>query len=159
MKNPVQTKRGTGCSPSPQFQSVGAVCSNSSFNQVLADVSFELCPNRLHGINPCLALLGVEFTHHTAGGDDVGAVGFLGRSHGSICRSGCFINKGNKLVADCRIKSIEPFGGCYQKIGQKLVVGFGRTILHLEEFLGVDVGPGIFLTIDNAGLQVHHKLP
>jgi len=33
------------------------------------------------------------------------------------------------------------------------VVGFSDAVLYLEEFLAVDIGPGVFLTIDDLGLQ------
>ncbi len=33
------------------------------------------------------------------------------------------------------------------------MAGFCNTVLNFKELLGVDVGPGVFLTINNAGLQ------
>ena len=114
----------------------------------------NLVPDRLHRVDPGLRAVRRQFAdrrrrHRGCSGGcrlPVAATSALA----SLVTSSTILRNWSRTSG---VRPFEPFGRGDQQVGQKLVVGLGDAVLHLEELLGVDVRPGVFLTIDNAGLQ------
>jgi hypothetical protein len=126
---------------------------HGGIDQVLADIAFELRPHRLHRRPmPCAVQASSSRMVPPASRMFWRLAASLAATE-ALASVGHIVDDGDKLVTHIRHQAVQPLGRGHQKVGQKLVVGFGHTVLHLEELLGVDVRPGVFLPVDNAGLQ------
>ena len=123
-------------------------------DHVFADLFFKLLPNRLHYLYPLGALgIGQLNEFGTFGIDDLLTIaGGLVGCH-FITKEGSFIESLFDFYSDVLWKTRPEFSRGYQQVINQTVIRLGDIILYFKEFLGVDIGPGILLTIDSLGLQ------
>ncbi len=131
----------------------GRVDGLRSVDIVLTDIILELIPDRFHHFDPLSALFGCEFAHNTSSINNGLHIGGVHSGRFGTPRNRHLVDDRLELVAHIRVEALPPVDIGHQQIVDDAVVGFGETVLYFEELLAVDVGLGVLLPVDNAGLQ------
>src|SRR5690554_785343 len=150
----LQTRGALASTPCQWPASLLVVGLNRGLDALGTNFGFKLLPYRSHGITPLLALLRGQVEDFGFTGSQNGLLVTLVELVGMTVHIIGYLNHDlRQLGAHIFRQAVPELGIGNYHVVEQAVVGFGDVLLYFVHFLRVDVGVGVFRSVNHAGLQ------